>query len=63
MYIKYLIKIREVAAEHCLDDDILEDYFTEPLQGRKLHDHIMGIPEKVYGPRTSPHASIISVRS
>ena len=64
-YIKDHINSGEVAVEHCPTDDMLSDYFTKTVQRAKFHvfrSHIMGIPEKVSGPRPSPHASTEGVR-
>ena len=65
LYIKEQINSGEVAFEHCPTDDIMSDNFTKPVQGETLcvfQYHIMGIPEKVSGPRPSPHASTKGVR-
>ena len=58
-YIKDRINSEEVAVEHCTTDEMMAEYFINPVQGEKLRVfryHIMGIPEKASGPRPSPHA-------
>ena len=45
-FIKYQIDCGDVTVQHCPTDNMVADYFTNPLQGRKFREfsaHIMGL--------------------